>query len=260
MNHPGRSQHPGRHWWAGSFAPFLLVFYLAATALILPTPATSSSADAAYPGPDSAYYLPAVHYGFTPTPPPTPTIAPTAEPGTLAQVTHIVDGDTIDVSIGGVTYRVRYIGINTPEMDEPCGPPAKDANALLVAGKTVRLVKDVSETDRFGRLLRYVYVDDVFVNGELVLHGWADAVRYPPDTAMAELLEYYESIATGGCFAATPVPTLPAGDCDTAYPTVCIPSPPPDLNCDDIPYRRFTVLPPDPHNFDGNHDGIGCET
>ena len=137
----------------------------------------------------------------------TVTTAPTAEPGTLAQVTHIVDGDTIDVRINGATFRVRYIGINTPEMTEPCGPSAKDANALLVAGKTVRLVKDVSETDRFGRLLRYVYVDNLFVNGELVLHGWADAVRYPPDTAMAELLEYYESIATGGCFVATPVPT-----------------------------------------------------
>ncbi|MBX7250621.1 MAG: thermonuclease family protein [Candidatus Promineofilum sp.] len=184
----------------------------------------------------------------------------TSEPGTLAQVTHIVDGDTIDVSINGSTFRVRYIGINTPEMDESCGPLAKDANAALVAGQTVRLVKDVSETDRFGRLLRYVYVGNLFVNGELVLHGWADAVRYPPDTAMAELLEYYESIATGGCFAATPVPTPPAGDCDPAYPTVCIPSPPPDLDCDDIPYRNFTVLPPDPHNFDRNHDGIGCET
>ena len=48
--------------------------------------------------------------------------------------------------------------------------------------------------------------------------------------------------------------------CDPAYPTVCIPPPPPDLDCNDIPFRRFTVLPPDPHRFDGDHDGIGCET
>jgi len=48
--------------------------------------------------------------------------------------------------------------------------------------------------------------------------------------------------------------------CDPAYPTVCIPSPPPDLDCKDIPYRRFTVLPPDPHRFDGDHDGVGCES
>ena len=66
----------------------------------------------------------------------------------------------------------------------------------------------------------------------------------------------------------TPVPTQPPGanpqptqsqNCDPSYPTVCIPPPPPDLDCGDIPYRNFTVLPPDPHNFDGDHDGIGCE-
>ena len=49
-------------------------------------------------------------------------------------------------------------------------------------------------------------------------------------------------------------------DCDSAYPTVCIPSPPPDLNCGDIQHRRFTVLATDPHRFDGDKDGIGCES
>lgn len=55
--------------------------------------------------------------------------------------------------------------------------------------------------------------------------------------------------------------TPPQGgpDCSPAYPTVCIPPPPPDLDCGDVPYRRFEVLPPDPHHFDGNHNGIGCE-
>ena len=46
--------------------------------------------------------------------------------------------------------------------------------------------------------------------------------------------------------------------CDRAYPDACIPPPPPDLSCSDIPYRNFRVLPPDPHNFDGNKDGIAC--
>jgi hypothetical protein len=49
-------------------------------------------------------------------------------------------------------------------------------------------------------------------------------------------------------------------NCDAAYPTVCIPSPPPDLDCADIPYSNFTVLAPDPHHFDGDGDGVGCET
>lgn len=49
-------------------------------------------------------------------------------------------------------------------------------------------------------------------------------------------------------------------DCDPAYPGVCIPSPPPDLDCGDIEHRRFEVLEPDPHRFDGDDDGIGCES
>ena len=57
-----------------------------------------------------------------------------------------------------------------------------------------------------------------------------------------------------------PTPLASATTCSPAYPTVCIPPPPPDLNCGDIPYRRFTVLSPDPHHFDGDHDGIGCES
>ena len=50
------------------------------------------------------------------------------------------------------------------------------------------------------------------------------------------------------------------GSCDASYPTICIPPPPPDLNCSDIPYTNFKVVPPDDHHFDGDHDGVGCET
>jgi micrococcal nuclease len=52
----------------------------------------------------------------------------------------------------------------------------------------------------------------------------------------------------------------PAKNCDPSYPTVCIPPPPPDLDCKDIPYKKFKVLPPDPHKFDSDKDGIGCES
>lgn len=48
--------------------------------------------------------------------------------------------------------------------------------------------------------------------------------------------------------------------CDPHYPTVCIPPYPPDLDCKDVPYRRFTVIQPDPHRFDGDFDGVGCES
>lgn len=58
--------------------------------------------------------------------------------------------------------------------------------------------------------------------------------------------------------SATPVPTA-TPNCHPSYPSVCMPPPPPDLDCGDIPHRNFTVLPPDPHHFDSDGDGIGCE-
>ena len=111
----------------------------------------------------------------------------------------------------------------------------------------------------------------------LVLEGWAEARDYPPDTKYHDTLfeAQAEAQAAGrGIFApgfgsdsATPAPTTgarnfygPGATCDPSYPTVCIPPPPPDLDCADIPYRRFTVLPPDPHHFDLDHNGIGCES
>ncbi len=101
--------------------------------------------------------------------------------GDNARVTRIIDGDTIDVELNGQTFRVRYIGVNTPESDEPCFSDATAANSALVSGQTVTLVRDVSETDRYDRLLRYVYVGDTFVNESLVAQGYAEAVLYEPD-------------------------------------------------------------------------------
>lgn len=54
--------------------------------------------------------------------------------------------------------------------------------------------------------------------------------------------------------------SLAQANCSPAYPTVCIPPPPPDLDCKDIPHKNFKVKAPDPHRFDGDKDGIGCET
>lgn len=70
------------------------------------------------------------------------------------------------------------------------------------------------------------------------------------------LLEWNESLQN---FVIAEVQSPPQPDCDPSYPTVCIPSPPPDLDCKDIPYHNFPVRPPDPHHFDGDGDGIGCE-
>jgi micrococcal nuclease len=121
-------------------------------------------------------------FGFEPLPPSTPGggSGPSGEQG---RVVSVIDGDTIDVLLNGETMRVRYVGMNTPERDEPCYSEARRANADLVSNQTVTLVKDVSETDRFGRLLRYIYVGDLFVNARLVEQGYAEVVSYPPDNA-----------------------------------------------------------------------------
>lgn len=124
--------------------------------------------------------------------------SPEASPlprGDVAVVTRVIDGDTIEVQMDGALYDVRYIGVNTPERDQPCYDAATAANADMVARQTVQLVQDVSNTDRYGRLLRYVYVGDVFVNAELVREGYAEAGYYPPDTAYHELFTQLEAQA-----------------------------------------------------------------
>lgn len=123
-----------------------------------------------------------------------PTAAPSPAAGrTSAQVVRVIDGDTIVVVIEELEYRVRYISIDTPETVDPQKPvecygrEASQRNHELVEGKTVELEKDVSETDSFGRLLRYVWVDGDMVNAILVREGYALAVTYPPDVKYQEL-------------------------------------------------------------------------
>ena len=122
--------------------------------------------------------------------------------GEIATVTRVIDGDTIDVLLDGEQFRVRYVGVNTPERDEPCYSDATQANRDLVEGKTVTLVTDTNNTDRFDRLLRYIYADGVFVNDSLVRNGYAEAVLYQPDDAFYNDFLALEKSATSanlGC-------------------------------------------------------------
>lgn len=114
-----------------------------------------------------------------------------------AVVVAVIDGDTVDVQFpgSGEIRRVRYIGIDTPERGDTCYRAASVQNEVLVLNETVTLVRDVSETDRYGRLLRYVYVGDLFVNAEMVRLGVAEAKDYPPDTANSSLLYELEGEA-----------------------------------------------------------------
>lgn len=93
-------------------------------------------------------------------------------------VTRIIDGDTIEIED---RVKVRYIGIDTPEIGEPYYLEAKEANLKLVGGKRIQLEKDVEDKDEYGRLLRYVWVAETMVNAELVRLGYAYSYSYPPN-------------------------------------------------------------------------------
>jgi micrococcal nuclease len=109
-------------------------------------------------------------------------------------VVKVVDGDTIHVQVGDTREKVRYIGVDTPETKHPTkgvqcfGQKASEFNASLVAGERVRLVRDVEERDRYGRLLAYVYRvrDGLFVNAELARLGYAQPLSIPPDVRFAD--------------------------------------------------------------------------
>lgn len=226
----------------------------------------------------------------TPLPPssaPNATAVPTLPAGDDVTVGSIVDGDTFRTS---ADERVRLLNIDTPEPTQNecwASEATQRLRELVPPGTPVRLVYDVERYDRYGRTLAHVYRlhDGLWVNKQLVEDGAAFAyVLRPNDTHYPEIRAAADAAARdgrglwGACADRPPAGarntgsgggSLPGGatattdaaraSCDPAYPTVCIPSPPPDLDCGDITARRFPVLPPDPHRFDGGGDGIGCE-
>lgn len=134
-------------------------------------------------------------------------------------VTRVIDGDTIELENG---EKVRYIGIDTPETVDPSRPvgcfgkEASNKNKELVENKRVRLERDVSDKDRYGRLLRYVYVGDLFVNLELVKQGYATSYTYPPDVEYQDQFVAAQKEARdaerglwGACQEETTTPTPP---------------------------------------------------
>jgi micrococcal nuclease len=118
----------------------------------------------------------------------------------LYEVTHVSDGDTITVKDSkGESFKVRYIGMDTPESVKPNTPvqcfalKASDYNKSLVNGKKVKMEKDVEDKDRYDRLLRYIYIDadndgkyDEMVNDKLVKEGYAKVATFPPNIKYVE--------------------------------------------------------------------------
>src|SRR5215216_4272042 len=171
-------------------------------------------------------------------------------------VTRVVDGDTVDVRLdAGRVERVRLIGIDTPEVGT-CGAAAATTAARRLAGDArVVLRGDASQDtrDRYGRLLAYVWLPGGRDLGFRLLAGGHGRV-YVYDRPFERLPAYRRAEQQGrphrpACEAA---PKPRAAVCDPSYPDVCIAPAPPDLDCAEVPYRRFRVLPPDQHGFDGD--------
>lgn len=222
-------------------------------------------------------------------PEPTPTTVGTpARPSTRPSppasgsgrvVTHITDGDTIRLG----AERIRLIGIDAPEVTQHECYSARSTAALaglIPVGSRVRLVLDVDPHDRYERTLAYVYrvSDGLHVNARMVRDGHVTTLTISPNVAHANEFASLQRAARnakrglwGACetqpassrpaAAAAPVAPQPfAGNCDPSYPDVCIPRAPPDLNCPDVSHRDFRVVGSDPHGFDRDRDGIGCES
>jgi micrococcal nuclease len=200
-------------------------------------------------------------------------------PTEVATVLSITDGDTIRVDRGHGSEPVRYIGINAPEPKQPGGNEATARNAeLLTVGAEVVLETDVSDTDRFDRLLRYVWLHEgstwTLINLQLIKDGVAEAVAYPPDVRYQQTFVSAQTIAktqkvgvwgfVGGP-AATPKATRKPGggggsDCHPSYKP-CVPITG-DLNCPDVRAMGLApvrVVGPDDYRLDSDDDGLGCE-
>ncbi len=194
------------------------------------------------------------------------------------KVTRVVDGDTVHVRIGTRTEKVRLIGIDSPEPGACYAAQSSAGLRRLALNRQVVLRGDRTQTRRdvYKRLLAYVD-----------LASGVDAGKYQLQQGFADLYETRRRFARQGVYAATaaaaltaakglhgschahvpaPVQPLvpPSANCAASYPDVCIAPPPPDLDCGQITHRRFrvihTVPSPDPHRFDGDRDGMGCES
>ena len=197
---------------------------------------------------------------------------PAAKPSfsVTATVTRVTDGDTIRVRYGTRSDRVRLIGIDAPEVGSCYASQATTVAERLIAHRPVRLIGDATQgrRDRYGRLLAYVRLSSGRDLGREVIAAGA-AVVYVYSRPFAKLAAYRSAEATAraarrGMWSACATPQPIVHNCAASYPSVCIPPPPPDLDCAQISYRNVTVrwdVPdPDPHHFDGDRDGLGCET
>jgi micrococcal nuclease len=178
----------------------------------------------------------------------------------VGTVTQIIDGDTIKVD----EHSIRFALSSAPELDESGGINAREfIKEICPVGSSVIVDEDDKKTQgSYGRIIGIIYCSGMSLNQELVESGLGYVTPgYCAESEFSNelwILKY-------GCDSSfdtneTTVSETISSNCDPSYPDFCIQSSPPDLDCKDIPQKKFTVLQPDPHRFDGDRDGIGCES
>ena len=181
------------------------------------------------------------------------------------KVTYVIDGDTLELSTG---EKVRLICIDTPERGEKYFLEATNELKNLVLGKEVTLEKDVSETDRYGRLLRYVYVRDISVNKAMVASGLAKVYRYQPDVKHCNEYQAAESIARNKelfIWEVEKTEPVVSNERDEPSSYICSTN---AYNCGDFSthaeaqaaYKACGGPQSDVHQLDRDKDGIACES
>jgi len=179
-------------------------------------------------------------------------------------VTYVVDGDTVEIEGGA---RVRLIGIDTPERGDPYYAEAKQKMEELVLQKHVRLEKDISEKDRYSRLLRYIYVGDTFVNLQMVQQGYAVAYTYPPDVAHSGQFVAAAAEARNkqiGLWAPEQQEPMPPPPSPSSFSVPSCASS--DCDCGDFSSHAHAQWfhdnhnPGDSHRLDADDDGLACES
>ena len=170
-------------------------------------------------------------------------------------ITEIIDGDTIYTA----NYKIRLSLVDTPEINEPGFSEATTfTTQMCPVGSYITIDQDDMQLyDQYDRMLANVFCNGKSLNSALLYNGHAEiSTRY---CSVSEFSDYPWA-QRFGCAISESIPEPSQSDCDVSYPDFCIPSSPPDLNCGDVTQKKFTVIQPDPHGFDGDKDGIGCES
>jgi endonuclease YncB( thermonuclease family) len=219
----------------------------------------------------------------------TATSSPTPEPedDTNANVTRVVDGDTIKATFQGALLTVRLIGVDTPETVHPSepvecfGPAASKYTTQALEGERVRLEFDVERLDQYGRTLAYVWLGERLFNEKLVRDGYANVSTFPPNVKYVDRFRAAQRDARshdrglwGRCAEEPPLSPSPSPqgtpppNCTSGY-SPCLPLGPSDYDCAGgegngpaytEPGVTYQVTGSDPYGLDGSdNDGLGCE-